>query len=583
MRFSTKQPKAYCGIDLHARRMDVCVLHQDGDSVLPRHMPARPDTLLRTVAPSRDALVVAVAWVFPWSWLADLCAQAGLPFVLGHALSMQAIPGGKATHATSDAHPMAGLRRGGLLPQAYVSPAERRAPRDLWRRRLSLARTRAALLAHLQPPNSQDNWPESGPKLASTAHRAGVAERCPAPAVQQSMAVALALRGSSAPLLRDVALPSVKAAQPHEAQTLAWLQTVPGSGQSLRLVLRYAMHDLQRVPRGQAGGSSCRLVTGANASAGQRDGPAGPQLGHAYLPWAFAEAAVVLLRDTPAGQQDRARLEKTHGPGTAVPVLAQPRGRAVYERLRRHTGCDRDNVRQGEGRGAGEPAASLGPERTSRGPGLCNPAAPASTHAHEPRGAWSCPGALAGTPAPLLSCRERRESLRVAGGGPSPAPGTPWRMHLCRPSLAEDGRRGQRGFEGAAHRAETRCTRHGDGGRPASRVWCRHVRSVPAYGNHVRTRSQRPTAPRPTQRKNSKQSAPRESLSLDNRGPHTCWAAVLCGSFGSNAEIRRSVLSFKIGRFVDGHIAYPVEVSVCGRQLCEPLLPHTGHDKGIVR
>ena len=72
-------------------------------------------------------------------------------------------------------------------------------------------------------------------------------------------------------------------------------------------------------------------------------------------------------------------------------------------------------------------------------------------------------------------------------------------------------------------------------------------------------------------------------LPLARSAPLLCWAAALCGSLGSNAEIRRSVLACKIGRFVDGKTAYPVEVSVCGRQLREPLLPHTGHDKGIVR
>ena len=63
----------------------------------------------------------------PGTWLADLCAQAGIPFVLGHALSMKAIHGGKATHDTIDSQKIAALLRGGMLPQAYVSPAEMRA------------------------------------------------------------------------------------------------------------------------------------------------------------------------------------------------------------------------------------------------------------------------------------------------------------------------------------------------------------------------------------------------------------------------------------------------------------------------
>jgi hypothetical protein len=56
----------------------------------------------------------------PGTWLADLCAQEGIPFVLGPALDMKAIHGGKAKHATIDAHKIAVLLRGGLLPQAYV-------------------------------------------------------------------------------------------------------------------------------------------------------------------------------------------------------------------------------------------------------------------------------------------------------------------------------------------------------------------------------------------------------------------------------------------------------------------------------
>jgi transposase len=347
MRCYTKQHKSYCGIDLHARSMYVCVLNQDGDIVMHRNMKARPDTFLRTVAPSRADLVVAVACVFPWYWLADLCAQEGIPFVLGHALSMKALPGGQATHDTIDAHTMAVLLRGGMLPQAYVYPAEMRATRDLLRRRMDLSRKRAALLAHIQNTHSQYNLPESGQTLAYQANRDGVAERFPEPAVQQSMAVDLALIGSYAPLLSDVELPIVKAAKQHDAPTLYLLQTVPGIGTILRLVLLYEIHAIQRVPRVQDVVSSCRLVKWAKESAGKRYGTAGTTIGNAYLKWAFSEAAVLFLRDNPAGQKYLARLEKKHGTGKAWTVLAQQLGRAVYDMLRRNTGFDRDNVLHG--------------------------------------------------------------------------------------------------------------------------------------------------------------------------------------------------------------------------------------------
>jgi transposase len=327
--------------------MYVCVLNQDGDIVMHRNMKASPDTFLRTVAPYRDDLVVAVECVFTWYWLADLCAQEGIPFVLGHALYMKAIHGGKAKNDKIDAHKIAVLLRGGMLPQAYVYPAEMRATRDLLRRRMYLSRKRAELLAHIQNTNSQYNLPEIGQKLAYKANRDGVAERFPEPAVQKSMEVDLALIGYYDHLLSDVELHIVKAAKQHDAQTLYLLQTVPGIGKILRLVLLYEIHDIQRFPRVQDFVSYCRLVKCAKESAGKRDGTSGTKIGNAYLKWAFSEAAVLFLRDNPAGQKYLARLEKKHGTGKALTVLAQKLGRAVYYMLRRNTGFDMDNVLHG--------------------------------------------------------------------------------------------------------------------------------------------------------------------------------------------------------------------------------------------
>ena len=77
MRFYTKQHQTYCGIDLHARTMYVCILNQAGEILVHQNMKASPDTLLRTIAPYRDDIVVAVECIFTWYWLADLCAPAG--------------------------------------------------------------------------------------------------------------------------------------------------------------------------------------------------------------------------------------------------------------------------------------------------------------------------------------------------------------------------------------------------------------------------------------------------------------------------------------------------------------------------
>jgi transposase len=347
MRFYNAQHQFYCGIDLHARSMYVCIMNHDGEILVHRNMKAGPDPFLQTIAPYREDLVVCVECIFTWYWLADLCARESIPFVLGHALYMKAIHGGKAKNDKIDAQKIALLLRGGMLPQAYVYPAEMRATRDLLRRRMYLTRKRAELLTHIQNTNSQYNLPEIGKKLAYKANRTGVAERFPDPAVQKSMEVDLALIGYYDQLLSDIELTIVKAAKQHDAQSLYLLQTVPGIGKILSLVLLYEIHDIARFPRVQDFVSYCRLVKCAKESAGKRYGSSGTKIGNAYLKWAFSEAAVLFLRDNPAGQKALTRLEKKHGQGKALTVLAQKLARAVYYMLTRNRAFDMQQFLQG--------------------------------------------------------------------------------------------------------------------------------------------------------------------------------------------------------------------------------------------
>lgn len=340
MRFYTQPHQFYGGSDLHARTMYVCILNQAGEVVVHRNMKACPAALLKVIAPYREDIVVAVECLCTWYWLADLCAEEGIPFVLGHALYMKAIHGGQAKHDKIDARKIAVLLRGGMLPQAYVYPAEMRATRDLLRRRMSLMRQRAALLTHVQNTNSQDNLPEIGKKIAYKANREGVAERFPDPAVQQSIAVDLGLLGYYDRLLTELELSLVKSAKAHNSQIFYRLRSIPGVGKILALVLLYEIHDINRFPRVQEFVSYCRLVKCAKESAGKRYGASGTKIGHAYLKWAFSEAAVLFLRDNPAGQKYLARLENKHGKGKALTVLAHKLARAVYYMWRRDTVFD---------------------------------------------------------------------------------------------------------------------------------------------------------------------------------------------------------------------------------------------------
>ena len=62
------------------------ILDQEGKTVFERDLPAGPEAFLSAIQLYRQGLVVGCECMFAWYWLADLCEDHELPFVLGHAL-----------------------------------------------------------------------------------------------------------------------------------------------------------------------------------------------------------------------------------------------------------------------------------------------------------------------------------------------------------------------------------------------------------------------------------------------------------------------------------------------------------------
>jgi transposase len=202
-------------------------------------------------------------------------------------------------------------------------------------------RERAPRLAPLQNTPSPYHLPEIGKTIAYQANREGVAERFAEPSVRKRIEVDLALIDPYDPLLTDLELSIPHTAQAHDAHTFYRLRSVPGIGKILALLRLYDIDDIPRFPRGQDFVSDCRLVKGAQASAGKRYGTRGKTIGNAPLQGAFSKAAVLFLRNHPAGLTYFARLERQHGKGKALPGLAPQLARAVYYLLKRETAFDR--------------------------------------------------------------------------------------------------------------------------------------------------------------------------------------------------------------------------------------------------
>ena len=337
MRFYQGKHSFYCGVDMHARSMYICLLDKEGDVVIHRNLPNDPAGFLGLMTPYRAGLVVAMESTFNWYWLADFCQDEGLAFVLGHALYMKAIHGGKAKNDRIDAEKIARLLQGGLLPMSYVYPREMRAVRDLLRRRLGFVRHRAELYTHIHLTNAQVLQPALGYSMKFKYKRPDLPGRFENPDVRKTVEADLALIEHYDGVIRDLEKYIRARAKKYFRKELNILESVPGIGLITGLTILFEMNTVERFPTVQQFASYARLVKCTKESAGKKYGHAGAKIGNSYLKWAFSEAAVHAAQYSDGIAKHLQRLENRYGKGKGKSLLAHRLGKAVYHMLRRGT------------------------------------------------------------------------------------------------------------------------------------------------------------------------------------------------------------------------------------------------------
>ncbi len=64
MKFYTKQHKFYCGVDLHAKTLYICIIDKEGSIVKHRNISADADAFLHAIERYREDIVVSVECMF---------------------------------------------------------------------------------------------------------------------------------------------------------------------------------------------------------------------------------------------------------------------------------------------------------------------------------------------------------------------------------------------------------------------------------------------------------------------------------------------------------------------------------------
>jgi len=265
--------------------------------LLHKEIKARPEPLLALLEPFRGDLVVGVECMHCWYWISDLCEEHGINFILGHALYMKAIHGGKTKNDRISSFKIAMLMRGGNFPLAYFYPKEMRATRDLLHRRTRIVRHGAMLKAHPVNTLGQYNLPPSKATLNNPGGRSQLTAACSDPEAQRNIDLDLAFVDYFQHGLKKLEWHLEQHAKQHDPASLNVLKTIPGVCRILALTILYEVGDIQRLESVQKFACDARLVKCKAESAGKVYDTQGNKIGNAHLKCAFSEAAVLFIRN----------------------------------------------------------------------------------------------------------------------------------------------------------------------------------------------------------------------------------------------------------------------------------------------
>jgi transposase len=338
MEYARVTKKFYCGIDMHAHTMYVCVMNKEGKVLVHHEIPTEMERLLQLLKPFGQSLAVCCESTFNWYWLSDGCRQNNIPFYLGHALYIKAIHRNKKKDDRIDARTLTELLRTGFFPLAYAYPQEMRETRDLLRRRHRFVQLRAALARHIKILLYQQgiqDFPED--IVTGRKTRLQLLEYKLPDAVSMSIQHDIALIDHLDKSLAQMEWRILKSAEHHDHHALALLQTVKGLGDVLSLTILYEIHKISRFPSAQKFSSYSRVVKVDRTSSGKKTGSKNQKIGNPYLRWAFGQLALNGQRFYPKLKEYTDRLKRKEGKKKAYALLSHKFAVAVYYMLKNKT------------------------------------------------------------------------------------------------------------------------------------------------------------------------------------------------------------------------------------------------------
>ena len=302
----------YTGIDLHKRTAVMATIDEGGRIVSEASVRTSRFDVARYFEQLPAPTIATVEATSCWYWLRDLLDERKVPLTLAHAKFVKAIAYAKVKTDAVDALTLAQLHRADLIPRAHMVSPELRGLRDLLRTRLHLVEKRTS--------------------AKNSVHRLLEKYNVPEPAKLPSDATLQAeLYAEQIELLDQQIQRIERELQPQlvpdpDVQRLLW---IPGIGKLVACTLYLEIDDIDRFDTVRQFFSYCRVVPGADNSAGKRRHGRRKD-GNRYLKLALSHAAVRATQYNPEIKRFYERKARQKNPAIARTLVQKELGRAVY-------------------------------------------------------------------------------------------------------------------------------------------------------------------------------------------------------------------------------------------------------------
>jgi transposase len=335
MRYAQLDTDYYCGIDLHSRSMYVTVMEKSGTVLFQRNMPNNFRVFHNYINRFLPGIAVGVESSCYYYWLADACLESGIPFYLGHAYYMKAINGGKVKNDRVDSRKIADLLRANLFPLAYPYPREMRSARDLLRRRHYFMRRRASTYSHLQVFFTQHGIMDILTKVVKDkTARKDLVKQFEDENLKVITSADIEFIESLDPIMAKLECRIKQQAKHHSHTGYQLLQTIPGVGEMLALIILYETHNIGRFKTVQRYSSYCGVVKCQRESCGKKIGAKNTKIRNPYLKWAFGEVILKAQISEEKIAKLYQRLNSKYGKGRAKSIIAHRFAIAAYFMLK---------------------------------------------------------------------------------------------------------------------------------------------------------------------------------------------------------------------------------------------------------